>query len=346
MGEKGVLPVEEAGDGLKGYYEQRFSGGYMSYWSPLQRSRVRSVVGDLALSHSGSALDFGCGQGVMSEEVRRALPNDWTLLGTDLSDVALAQASSRWPDITFVPTLELLASKQQFDLVFTHHVLEHVSDLSGTLETIDQLVKPGGLLIHALPCGNADSLEWNLCQLVDGGIESDRGNRFFFEEDGHLRRLTSRELSSLLDELGYEVVQESFAGHEWSAIEWMSASHPRLISAITPIGRGKSLKAKVHLATFRSRLLALNALRMPAVLKRRVDASADVSRVGRVAARVSAVGLPVSKKIDSRLSQRALHEWETSRDNLSGSEMYLVFRKSSVTDTSRLHRESDHRVRS
>ena len=147
----------------------------------------------------------------MSREVKDALPCGWRVFGTDLSDTAQRQGSARHPDITFEASPSLSESGKQFDLVFTHHVLEHVGDLLETLDAIDRFVRPGGLLVHALPCGNSGSLEWKICQGVYGGIECERGNRFFFEEEGHLRRLTTEELINLVVDRGFRLVQQSFA---------------------------------------------------------------------------------------------------------------------------------------
>lgn len=312
---------------LKNYYEERFAGGYMSYWSPLQRSRVRDVISALPLPEVGQALDFGCGQGVMTREVKDALPPGWRVFGTDLSDTALRQGSARHPDIIFEASPSLLDDGRQFDLVFTHHVLEHVGDLPGTLDAIEQFVRPGGLLVHALPCGNSGSLEWNICQRVDGGLETERGNRFFFEEEGHLRRLTSLELIDLLADRGFGLVQQSFAGHAWVAVEWISASHPRLVFQVTPIGRAQGISNRVRMAGTRAALVALNAARMPSVLDRRRRSEADLSQIGRWSSRVSQVLLPVSRPFDSWIIKRAQAEWITKRSVESGSEMYLVFEK-------------------
>lgn len=322
----------DASDRLKDYYEDRFAGGYMSFWSPLQRSRLRDVVSSLPIARSGNALDFGCGQGVMTREVKDALPAEWHVFGTDLSALAIQQAATRNRDITFESSESLLQRQMQFDLVLTHHVLEHVGDVAETIAQIDQFVRPGGLIVHALPCGNSGSLEWKLCQRVENGIEKERGNRFFFEEEGHLRRLESREVIELENAHDAHLVQEFFAGHKWVGIEWISASHPRLIHELTPVHRGVSTKARVHIAGAKVGLLALNMARMPSVLARRSQGATDLSRFGRTASRLSRALLPISRPFDSWITNLAETEWSATRSVGSGSEMYLVFRKANKVE--------------
>jgi len=330
MDRRSTLGENAESTDLKDYYEERFSGGYMSYWSPLQRSRVHDVVAALPLREVGQALDFGCGQGVMTNEVKEALPPGWRVIATDLSDKALRKGAERYPDLTFEASSSLVDSGRKFDLVFTHHVLEYVGDLPGTLDAINHFVLPGGVLVHALPCGNAGSLEWNLCQRVDGGLESERGNRFFFEEDGHLRRLTSHELIDLLADRGFRLTQEFFAGHKWVAIEWISASHPRLVFQVTPIGRARGISNLLWLAGARMILVALNAARAPLVLHRRSRSKADLSPLGQWLSRVSRLLVPVSRPFDSWITKRAQTEWIARRSVKSGSEMYLIFEKHAV----------------
>jgi trans-aconitate methyltransferase len=126
-------------------------------------------------------LDFGCGNGVLTDVVRQALSGDWEVLGVDLSEIAVENAKQRYPHCTFftldAPELET----KKFDLLFTHHVLEHVSDLSQTFQTFHELLNPSSAMLHILPCGNSASFEQRICLWRKEGIDPQLGNRFFLK---------------------------------------------------------------------------------------------------------------------------------------------------------------------
>jgi SAM-dependent methyltransferase len=315
--------------GLEDYYETRFESGYMSFWSPLQRRRVEDTIRQASLPNVGAALDFGCGQGVMTEVLADSLGAGWTVTGTDISKLALRFAAHRLPGSTFLSLEDIRSTGQGFELVFTHHVLEHVEDLQATLLIVDGLVQPGGFVLHALPCGNPQSLEWKMVRSVTGGLEHERGNRFFFEEEGHLRRLSSDELVGFQEHLGYDLSLARFGGQTWGSIEWITASDPRLILSMTPVSQAKSLSDALQLLRLRVMLLFLNMLRLPWVLYRRQKQGANLSSGQRLVTRLSGFLRPVSAPFNAAVERRAVREWRECSGLSHGSEMYLLFRKRS-----------------
>jgi trans-aconitate methyltransferase len=83
------------------FYDDRYAQGYMEEWSEEKKRRIAEVVSALRLPTRGRALDFGCGNGVLTDVLRRALPPGWEVVGTDLSAVALENARSLHPGCTF-----------------------------------------------------------------------------------------------------------------------------------------------------------------------------------------------------------------------------------------------------
>src|SRR5688572_604693 len=98
------------------FYEDRFRQGYMAEWPEKKRRRVEILVRALQLPPTGRALDFGCGVGVFSEILAKALPG-WTIEGTDLSVNAVEMAARRLPDITFFPLAECGNIRSRYDLI-------------------------------------------------------------------------------------------------------------------------------------------------------------------------------------------------------------------------------------
>src|SRR5262249_3679663 len=161
------------------------------------------------LPKTGSFLDFGCGTGVFTEVLADALPG-WTAFGTDIVETALVKARSRVPSATFAPLDDLSG---RFDLIFSHHVLEHVMDIRETAARIGRLCAPNGVALNILPCGNPGSFESDICAAVRDGVDPERSNRFYFEDESHLRRLTSDQLVEILDAAGLAPKDVLFANH-------------------------------------------------------------------------------------------------------------------------------------
>ena len=62
----------------KDFYENRYKKGYMEKWPEDKKDRVYGVIRSLNLPHEGEGLDFGCGNGVFTEMLKKALPN-WNI---------------------------------------------------------------------------------------------------------------------------------------------------------------------------------------------------------------------------------------------------------------------------
>ncbi len=52
---------------------------------------------------------------------------------------------------------------------------------------MDGYLKPESSMLHFMPCGNEGSYEYNVCLLRSDGINTELENRFFFEDEGHVR---------------------------------------------------------------------------------------------------------------------------------------------------------------
>ncbi|HVO76667.1 MAG TPA: class I SAM-dependent methyltransferase, partial [Candidatus Bathyarchaeia archaeon] len=211
------------------YYEGRFAEGYMDAWPAATKRRIAELVHGLALADRGEALDFGCGNGVLTDVVRRALPPGWTVYGTDISATAIGNARNRYPSCTFFQSDEAGLAGKKFDLLFSHHVLEHVYDLERTVDDMNGRLKASSAMLHILPCGNAGSFEQRVCLLRMDGIDPGLQNRFFFEDEGHLRRLTTEQFAALWAKRGFVLVQERYTNQHFGAIDWISGRGPAFI---------------------------------------------------------------------------------------------------------------------
>jgi 2-polyprenyl-6-hydroxyphenyl methylase/3-demethylubiquinone-9 3-methyltransferase len=89
-------------------------------------------------------LDAGCGGGLLAPHVRRL---GYRHVGVDLRRSGLEQSASRGVapltgDVTALPLADGCA-----DVVVAGEILEHVSDLPGTVAELCRVLRPGGLLV-------------------------------------------------------------------------------------------------------------------------------------------------------------------------------------------------------
>lgn len=106
--------------------------------------RKVSLITDLN-GGSGSLLDIGAGTG---DFLVAAKKNDWKVAGMEPNlsarKLALKKGLELKSDITVFDNF-------QYDVVTLWHVLEHVPNLEEMINDLSRLVKPGGVLIIAVP---------------------------------------------------------------------------------------------------------------------------------------------------------------------------------------------------
>lgn len=96
-------------------------------------------------SHPGAVLvDAGCGGGLLAPHVRRL---GYRHIGVDLRRSGLEQSAGRGVtavggDVTALPLADAAA-----DVVVAGEILEHVTDLPGTVAELSRVLRPGGLVV-------------------------------------------------------------------------------------------------------------------------------------------------------------------------------------------------------
>lgn len=306
------------------FYDGRYAEGYMDEWPPEKRRRVFDLVAGLGLPGEGVALDFGCGNGVFTEVIRQALPR-WKVCGTDLSAVALEHARRRVPGCDFFDLSGGPPGGRRFDFLFTHHVLEHVYDIDEVWRQIVGLMQPESAMLHILPCGNEGSLEYRISRMTTGGFDPAMGDRFFFEDEGHLRRLDTAQMREMAARAGFRLEREYYSNQYHGALNWITQNEPRYVSSLADPARAKDERARAEIAALRRRLLPATILR---TLLYRVRTFRGGGGRGAKRWAVLAAGLcayPAARLIDWQLTRKSEAEWRERKDDPGGSEMYLYF---------------------
>lgn len=129
-----------------------------------------------------SALDIGCGAGLVAEPLARMGADVHGLdAGEAVIEAARAHAESQQLKITYScgeAADFATRNRQRFDFITCLEVVEHVTDISSFLSSIASMLKPGGLLVFSTP--NRTPASWavliagaeRLLKLIpDGGHE-------------------------------------------------------------------------------------------------------------------------------------------------------------------------------
>ena len=124
--------------------------------SVVQQTWARELIAKLNLRGDESILDVGCGDGKVTAEIARALPNG-LVVGADASPQMIAFAKRTFPAKNF-PNLKFqvmdarkIKFARQFDLIFSNAALHWVDDHQAILRGAAVVLKPGGRLV--VSCG-------------------------------------------------------------------------------------------------------------------------------------------------------------------------------------------------
>lgn len=126
--------------------------------SAAQLGWARELIARLGLAGDEALLDVGCGDGKVTAEIARAVP-DGFVLGVDASAAFVDYARSHYlssahPNLRFEQMdARRLAYPRQFDVIFSNAALHWVDDHRAFLSGCASLLKPGGRLV--LSCGGA-----------------------------------------------------------------------------------------------------------------------------------------------------------------------------------------------
>jgi SAM-dependent methyltransferase len=308
------------------YYDRRFAEGYAEAWPRERYTRIASLLRELPLPERGTALDFGCGNGSFTRLLAETLP-EWEVVGADVSEVALANASRTSPSASFVTVDSLPSVLSRFDLVFSHHVLEHVPSLPSTLRLFQVISRRSAFMLHVLPCGNAGSVEHRLSALRVDGVDHSREGRFFCDDEPHVRRLTSAQLAAAVSGVGFDLERQYYSQHFWSQL-WPYAQKPvselwKLTDWRTAAGRGAALR----LLAFRTLFVVSSLTCLPTLYRWRLKPRHERRLVDHFHHGVALICAPFSTPASRFLRYMDERERRLRRTDRSGAEMYLVFQR-------------------
>lgn len=139
-----------------------------------------------------TVLDFGCGGGYILEK----LPGK-EKYGIDINPVARREAARR--GIKIYEDINALPKNLKFDVIISHHTLEHLENPAEILRKLKLKLKPHGISVHVVPIN-----DWR----NDKRYDPDDINK-------HLYTWTPLLLGNLFVHCGYKVERIDILTHAW-----------------------------------------------------------------------------------------------------------------------------------
>jgi SAM-dependent methyltransferase len=198
----------------QGYHSttKRYRGGMDRILSMVHRSRIRTI--ERLLGGTGSVLDIGCGPGVLINQMHS---RGWQVRGTERSPSAAQQACDVFHlDVGAVDVDELVAAGATFDAVILWHVAEHLHAPGETVRGIARLLRPGGVLLIAVP--NFGSPEARI----------GRAGWFHLDVPRHLVHFTPSTLAAILDAAGFRPAKVTHLVPEYDLFSFVQTAENRL----------------------------------------------------------------------------------------------------------------------
>lgn len=110
--------------------------------------RKRNMIKKITGKYAGSILDVGCGTGAFLNTMQQA---GWQITGLEPDEIARTKAKELYNLDLQSPEKLFSLPNNSYDAITMWHVLEHVHELHSYINTLRNLLKPGGKLFIAVP---------------------------------------------------------------------------------------------------------------------------------------------------------------------------------------------------
>jgi trans-aconitate methyltransferase len=171
--------------------------------SSLQQTMAAEVLQTLAVTSSDRVLDVGCGDGRITCEIARRVPQGY-VVGVDASSNMIELArQKREPNLRFqVADARSLPFDHEFDLVVSFNALHWIQEQDVALASIHHSLRPGGTAhLRLVPMGTRKSIE----TVLEETRNSPAWSQYFSEFRDPYLRLTPEQYFSLAQKSGFRV---------------------------------------------------------------------------------------------------------------------------------------------
>ena len=135
----------------EGHYERKHKANRLLAWS--HRSRLRRAVQIILRTPGARLLDYGCGDGVLERLLSQEPKWKGSIIAVDVDGSEIRDCQNRLGNLprTSFAEMDVLQDTGGFDIIVCLEVLEHVPPVEEVLQHLDELLKPGGLLVVSVP---------------------------------------------------------------------------------------------------------------------------------------------------------------------------------------------------
>jgi len=169
-----------------------------------QKKWAQELIANLILKGYKRALDVGCGDGKVTAEVAKRLPNG-SVLGIDNSEEMIHFArkkfpTRRYPNLTFeIMDVRNLNFKNEFDIIISNACLHWIIDHLAVLKGIKDGLKQYGKTILQM-AGRKSGMK--VTKIVERIIKAEKWNKYFTEFSSPYRFYGPEEYKKWLDLVG------------------------------------------------------------------------------------------------------------------------------------------------
>jgi trans-aconitate 2-methyltransferase len=181
--------------------------------SSLQQTMAAEVLLTLELTSSDRVLDVGCGDGRITSEIARRVPNG-CVVGVDASSNMIELASRQiGPNLHFeVADACALPFDHEFDLVVSFNALHWINEQDLALASIHKSLKPGGAAhLRLVPMGARKSIE----TVLEETRNLPTWSKYFRDFRDPYLRLTEGEYCSLARKSGFRIERVQTESRTW-----------------------------------------------------------------------------------------------------------------------------------
>ena len=156
-------------------------------------------------------LDIGCGDGSFLSEMKK---NGWGVAGVEINPNVKSGE-----DFVIKSAIEEFVNEPLFDCVVMWHVFEHMGDVNVALKKINQVLKPGGMLIVAVP--NNESIQARIF----------KGKWLPLDVPRHLYHFDKSSLAYCLEKAGFNVADYKYQELEYDLMGWVQSGLNTMFSS-------------------------------------------------------------------------------------------------------------------
>lgn len=187
------------------YWKRELEGSGVASSPPIwKESQLKHLISIIQPFCRGDVLDVGCGEGTFTSQLGK-LNKVRKVIGIDISYEAISCARHKYPEIDFevMSTEELMFADEEFDVITSIEVVEHILDTKKMFSEFNRVLKMNGKLLIT-------TTNFNLLKKVMIAIFF--WDKYFYPTNPHIRFFTKSTLKDILSRTGFQITSYKWNG--------------------------------------------------------------------------------------------------------------------------------------